>query len=314
LGWTVYYSFSMEKTPATQMSWFWAMLMGSGMLGGGILALIIAATRVVLPYDEQFVGMTRHQLIEVNPRLLAFMAHDRVSLAGTMIGVGVFYVQLSIFGIRFGYAWARQAVLISAFAGFASFFLFLGFGYFDPFHAFVTAILFPFLLLTLFGSLGLQDTNDRTSAKQPLLAKLGQWLLVAHGVALCLAGIIISFVGCTSVFVPEDLHFMHTTSEAITSANPRLLALVAHDRATFGGMLISSGIAMAWSAWRGYAPGRPWLWVMYLAAGLPAYICAIGVHIVVGYHDWWHLTPAIAGGSIWGLGVVLSYRYLCERS
>src|SRR5262249_29592930 len=119
--------------------------------------------------------------------------------------------------------------------------------------------------------------------------------------------------GCTTVFVPEDLNFMHTTAEAITTANPRLLPLVAHDRATFGGMLLSSGIAMAWSAWRGYKPGRSWMWFMYLAAGLPAYICAIGVHIVVGYHDWWHLTPAIAGSSIWGMGLALSYRYLCDR-
>jgi hypothetical protein len=306
-----------ERQFPTQMSWFWAMLMGSGMLGGGILALIIAATRVVLPYDEQFVGMTRKQLTAVNSRLLAFMAHDRVSLAGTMIGVGVFYVQLSVFGIRAGYAWARQAVLISAFAGFASFFLFLGFGYFDPFHAFVTAILFPFLLLTLYGNIGRSNTSytaDKTYVKKPsVVAKVGQWLLVAHGVALCSAGVIISSVGCTTVFVPEDLKFMHTTAEVITTANPRLLPLVAHDRATFGGMLLSSGIAMAWSAWRGYGPGRPWLWVMYLAAGLPAYLCAIGVHVVVGYHDWWHLTPAIAGCTIWGLGVLFSHRYLCER-
>src|SRR5262249_17345828 len=136
-----------EKPPATQMSWFWAMLMGSGMLGGGVLAMIIASTRVGLPYDEQFVGMSREQLTGVNSRLLAFMAHDRVSLAGTMIGVGVFYVQLSLFGMRLGYKWAREAVLISAFAGFASFFLFLGFGYFDPFHAFVTAILFSFFFV-----------------------------------------------------------------------------------------------------------------------------------------------------------------------
>jgi hypothetical protein len=307
----------MEKTPAAQMSWFWAMLMGSGMLGGGILAMIIAATRVVLPYDEQFVGMTRQQLVEINSRLLAFMAHDRVSLAGTMIGVGVFYVQLSVFGIRFGYKWARQAVLISAFAGFASFFLFLGFGYFDPFHAFVTAILFPILLLTLFGSMPPANATNAsawTHAKVPLVAQVGQWLLVAHGVALCAAGVIISSVGCTTVFVPEDLHFMHTTAEAITTASPRLLPLVAHDRASFGGMLLSSGVAMAWSAWRGYGPGRPWMWVMYLAAGLPAYLCAIGVHVVVGYHDWWHLTPAFAGFSIWGLGVAFSYRYLCPRS
>ena len=101
------------------MGWFWTALMGAGMLIGSLLALAIAATRVVLPYDEAFVGMTRDELAAVNPRLLAFMAHDRVSLAGTMVAIGVLYLGLSLFGVRRGLHWARQSVFLSAFAGFA---------------------------------------------------------------------------------------------------------------------------------------------------------------------------------------------------
>jgi hypothetical protein len=68
--------------------------------------------RVVLPYDEAFVG-TAEGLLAINPRLLAFMAHDRISLAGTMVAIGD-VPRTSIFGIRRGLHWARQAVFYSA--------------------------------------------------------------------------------------------------------------------------------------------------------------------------------------------------------
>ena len=70
------------------MSWFWLWLLGVGMLVGSTIALAVAATRVVLPYDEQFVGMSRGALHALNPRLLPFMTHDRVTLAGTMVTIG----------------------------------------------------------------------------------------------------------------------------------------------------------------------------------------------------------------------------------
>ena len=126
-----------DNRPARQ-SWFWALLMGISMLGGGLMALVIALTRVVLPYDEATVGMTREQLIMLNDRLIDFMAHDRVTLAGTMLSVGTLYSGLALFGMRHGFHWASKSIVVSAFVGFFSFFLFLGFGYFDPFHAFVT--------------------------------------------------------------------------------------------------------------------------------------------------------------------------------
>src|SRR5690606_25759560 len=130
-----------------RQAWLWTLLMGIAMLDGGVMAMAIAVTRVVMPYDEQFVGMTRVQLAQVNDNLLPFMTHDRVTLAGTMLAVGVLYTALSWCGIRRGWHWAHVAVIASAFAGFVTFFGFLGFGYFDPLHAFVTVVLFQFLLL-----------------------------------------------------------------------------------------------------------------------------------------------------------------------
>jgi dihydroorotate dehydrogenase len=299
-----------------ERSWFWAMLLGVSMFLGGLLALVIAATRVVLPYDEVFSGMTRDQLAHINDRLLAFMAHDRVSLAGSMISVGVLYLGLSQYGIRRGLHWAREAVLASAFAGFASFFLFLGFGYFDPFHAFVTAILFQFLLLALHSRpspparLTPPDLDEDRNWR---LALWGQLLLIAHGAALIVAGVTISTVGITHVFVPEDLEFMNTTAEALRSANARLVPLVAHDRASFGGMLISCGLATLLPSLWGFRAGARWLWWTLLGAGFAGYAPAIAVHLVVGYDSLWHLAPAFAGAGVLLLGLLLARPFLCGR-
>src|SRR5262249_41575922 len=84
-----------ERPP--EMTWCWTALMGAGMLIGSLMALAIAATRVVLPYDEWFTGLSRAQLAAINPRLLAFMTHDRVSLAGTLVAIGAVSVGLSGF-------------------------------------------------------------------------------------------------------------------------------------------------------------------------------------------------------------------------
>lgn len=304
-----------EPDRATERSWFWTTLMGAGMLLGSLLALLIAATVVVLPYDEAFVGMSRDQLRELNPRLLSFLAHDRVSLAGTMVAIGVTYVGLSLFGVRRGLHWAQMSVFASAFAGFATFFLFLGYGYLDPLHAFVTAILFQFLLLGMHCRLGPAPVPDRPQLVGDRAWKLAQWgqlLLIGHGVAVLTAGVVICGVGVTHVFVPEDLAFMQTTAETLREANPRLVPMVAHDRATFGGMLVSSGLALLLPALWGYRPGTAWLWWTQMLAVVPAYAAAIGVHLAVGYTDLMHLTPAYGGLGVFLLGQALTRGHLCR--
>src|SRR5687767_1750233 len=142
-------------------------------------------------------------MISLNPRLLPFMAHDRISLAGSMLSIGIFYAALGWAGIRRGAHWAQVTVLVSALTGFLSFFTFLGFGYFDPFHAFVTAILSQFMLLCMV---------MQPSPPQPPVAewresaawRRGQWgqmLFILLGIGLTGAGLVMTFIGCTRVFV-----------------------------------------------------------------------------------------------------------------
>jgi hypothetical protein len=205
-------------------------------------------------------------------------------------------------------------VLASAFAGFASFFLFLGFGYFDPFHAFVTAVLFQFLLLGLHARPGPVVDEGSPEPHEDWRWRWSQWgqfLLVLQACGLLGAGAVIATIGATAVFVPEDLAFMETTAEALAAANPRLLPLVAHDRASFGGMLIASGLALLLTALWGYRRGRRWLWWTLLLAGTPAYVAGIGVHLAVGYIDMMHLAPAALAAALFALAQALSYPHLC---
>lgn len=301
-----------ERT--VEMTWFWTTLLGLGMLIGSLFALVISAVRVVLPYDETFVGLTREQLRTINPRLLPFMAHDRVSLAGTMITIGVLYLGLSE-GARRGWHWAQQAILYSAFSGFLTFFLFLGFGYFDPFHAFVTAILFQIFLLALHSRLGVLQAWPVPTLREDWRWHWSQWgqlLFVIHGAGLLVAGGAIAAVGVTQVFVAEDLDFLQTTAAAFEQVTHRLVPLIAHDRATFGGMLIASGLAVLLPALWGFRQGERWLWLTFCLAGPPAYLAAIGIHLHVGYLNLWHLAPVFIAFAFYACGLLLSFPYFFQ--
>lgn len=301
--------------PVPQQSWFWAFLMGLGMFVGGVMAMAIALTRVVMPYDESLVGMLRGELMRINDRLLPFMQHDRVTLAGTMLAIGVLYAALAFHGIRRGSHWAYIAIVISATTGFFSFFTFLGFGYFDPFHAFVSAVLLQFLLLT---TVLPQPTHqairmpDLWNDSRWQLHQWGQLAFVAHGAVLIIAGVVISVIGMTDVFVPEDLEFLQCSQRVLAEANPMLIPLVAHDRATFGGMLIASGIVTLLSAMWGFGHGRAWLWWSLMIAGNLAYLSTIGIHWAVGYDSLWHLIPAYGGFALLWLGGLASYPFMVQ--
>jgi hypothetical protein len=299
---------------AARRAWFWALLLGAAMFAGGLLAIVIASTRVVLPYDESLSGMTRAELSGLNPRLLAFMAHDRASLAGTMLSIGIFYSALAWSGIRRGAHWAQMTVIASATVGFLTFFFFLGFGYFDPFHAFVTAILTQFTLLCLV----MQPSPPQAGVpewRETAAWRRGQWgqlLFILIGAGLTGAGLMIAAIGCTSVFVQTDLEFMHTTREQLHHSYETLVPLVAHDRASLGGMLIANGIAVWLSAQWGFRAGARWLWVALAWGGNIAFACATAVHVVVGYHSPLHLAPAMAGWVAWNVALLLTRGWLAR--
>jgi len=118
------------------------------------------------------------------------------------------------------------------------------------------------------------------------------------------AGLTIQTIGVTHVFVPQDLAFMGLTRDHLVGVNPRLIPLIAHDRAGFGGGLISCGLALGLAIWCG-RPG-PALWQTIAVAGTAGFGCAIGVHFAVGYTDALHLAPAVAGATQFVLGLALS--------
>ncbi len=306
-----------EAAPATrrraEQAWFWALLLGLSLLGGGVLAMAIAVTRVVLPYDEALSGLTRDQLAAINPRLLAFMTHDRVTLAGTMLAVGLQYTMYAACGVRRGMHWAHVTIVASALAGFFTFFAFLGFGYFDPFHAFVSAILLQLTLLAMHARLdrpGHDDPPELHNDEPWRAHQWGQLLFVVQGAVLLVAGCVITSIGMTSVFIREDLEFLQTTAEELVGAHPQLRPLVAHDRATFGGMLIACGIATLLAALWGFRRGQAWLWWTLMVAGNVAYLAALAVHLNVGYSSNLHLLPVYGGlAALWAAGM-FSYPFM----
>ncbi|HEU4889525.1 MAG TPA: hypothetical protein VFV49_16690 [Thermoanaerobaculia bacterium] len=297
---------------AARSAWFWALLLGVAMFGGGLMALALGATRVVLPYDESLAGMSRAQIDAVNPRLLLFMAHDRVSLAGTMISIGIFYAALAWFGIRRGEHWSHVTVIVSATIGFFSFFFFLGFGYFDPFHAFVTAIMTQFTLLCMVTPLSPRQPSVAEWHESPAWRR-GQWgqlLFILIGVGLTGAGAVISFVGCTSVFVETDLAFLQTTADRLRQSFQHLIPLIAHDRASLGGMLIANGVTVWLCAQWGFRAGTHWLWNALAWGGNIAFAAATIVHFVVGYGAVLHLTPAFLGWIAWNVALGLTRGWM----
>jgi hypothetical protein len=119
-------------------------------------------------------------------------------------------------------------------------------------------------------------------------------------------------VGMTSVFVPQDLEFMMLQPEELRSISSRLIPLIAHDRAGFGGAITTMGIIVLATAWCA-RPARS-LWQALCVAGLIGFGTAIGIHPVVGYNNLAHLAPALAGAVMFIAGLVFSYRPMVNGS
>src|SRR5258706_1520947 len=225
-----------------------------GLLFAGGFALFLSATGQFLPHDVQFIGMTARDLCAQNGcRIVHFMIHDRVSFGGTVIALSVLYLWLIHFPLRARRPWAWWALLLSNIAGFASFLTYLGFGYLDTWHGLATLLLLPCFAIgfaltycTLDGPRNIACLRrPSTLAEAPDVHPgliFGRRLLLAVGAAMFTAGLTISILGMTIVFVPEDLAYMDTTAAHLNTLNPRLIPLIAHDRAGFGGGVLNVGL------------------------------------------------------------------------
>jgi hypothetical protein len=298
---------------------FFATLIGDGrpllivlalvLVGSGLFAGFQAATGHFLPHDTAYLGMTAQQLCALyGCRIVHFMIHDRISFGGVLVAIGTMYLWLALFPLRRGEAWAWWTFAASGTVGFLSFLTYLGYGYLDTWHGLSTLALAPLYLWGL--------TRTRHLLREPrglrVLLRPGERMNPARLVLLLAtlgivgAGLTIMTVGMTSVFVPQDLEFMSVNIASIRAINARLVPLIAHDRAGFGGGLASCGVAMLLTIW--CSPLTRSLWQALAVAGAAGFVTAIGVHPAIGYLSATHLGPAVAGGVLFAIGLALAQR------
>ena len=279
----------------------------------GAFAIFLSLRREFLPHDVAFLGMSADALCGIaDCRIVRFMFHDRVAFGGTLIAVATLYLWLVSFPLRQGHAWAWWAFLASGALGFGSFLSYLGYGYFDSWHGFASLALLPVFVVGLAASkphadvgvtpwLRTADFRDAT-----VILRAGRWGLLATGAGVAMAGFVILVIGTTEVFVAEDLAFIGLTRDALDGINPRLVPLIAHDRAGFGGGLATTGLLLSVCGW--YAPPTRAFHQTVLIAGLVGFGCALGTHFVEGYVNPWHLVPAFAGAALFAAS------FVCELS
>ncbi len=142
---------------------------------------------------------------------------------------------------------------------------------------------------------------------------MGRLLVAFAAFGMIAGGLTIMYVGMTRVFVSTDLQYMQVTRESIASINPRLVSLIAHDRAGFGGGLASGGVAVMLTLFCGARPGARGLWWALLGSGSVGFATAIGIHPIVGYTSFLHLLPAYAGALAFLVGMLVLRRPLCHE-
>jgi hypothetical protein len=296
--------------------WLWAMWLGIAMVCAGIGAAIIAIGPVLLGYDIRFLGMNVAGLDGINPRLVSFLQHDRITMAGCMAAIGCNDIGFAL-AMRRGWRWARAGFVIAGACGFPTFFLFLGYRFFDPLHFAVAIGFFPLYLLGIFRPQVAPTwrTNLAVNESARRRATMGQLLLVTVAFGVVVSGLVIMVVGLRDVLIPSDRVYLGTTQAFMQQQlDGRLIRFIAHDRAGFGGALFSLGVGVLTMSMWGWREGERSTWWSLFAASVVGFGAAIVIHVNVGYTDTLHLLPAYLGIVMVGMALLLSREWMLTDS
>jgi hypothetical protein len=283
------------------------------LLAAGLFAWFLAVTDQLLPHDLAWLTITEPELRSIaDGRLVHFMAHDRAAFGGTLIAISILYLWLIRFPLAEGRAWAWWLLAVGGCLGFLGFLSYLGTGYLDTWHGLATLVLLPIFVIGLARARAdlkppiEMRTLTHPGSRPPVRSRawLGRSRLLLTAFGMLVAGLTIVTVGTFVVFVPQDLAFLGLDRAALDGIDPRLVPLIAHDRAGFGGSLATTGLTVLFAVWCG-RPSRA-LWEALLIAGVAGFGAAIGVHGLIGYLDLSHVGPAIVGGTLFIAGIVLS--------
>lgn len=230
---------------------FLLALTGVALLFSGAFALFLCATGHFLPHDVAHLGMDAQQLSRAGNRALVnFMFHDRAAFGGSLVAIGILYLWIVEFPLRQREAWAWWTLFFSGLLGFGSFLSYLGYGYLDTWHGVATLFLLPIFVMGLVRSwphLRAPKNWPYVSGSvfktgHSMRARAGRVLYLIYGGGLVAAGLTITGIGMSSVFVKEDLQYIALSRDEICEIAPPLVPIIAHDRAGFGGGLLSIGV------------------------------------------------------------------------
>jgi hypothetical protein len=288
------------------------LVTAAGLAFAGGFAMFLAASGQFLPHDLAYLGMSAQELCAVDQcRVVDFMIHDRAAFGGALFAVGVLYAYLALFPLRRGEAWAWWLLLVSGGLGFATFLAYLTYGYLDTWHGVGTLLLLPLFAGGIVLTRRLVNPwrgplTMVTSGRLPdrTWAGLGRACLIAGAGGTAIGGLSIFSIGLTDIFVPEDLAYMRLSTVDLHAVNPHLVPLIAHDRAGFGGAVMTLGLIAVVTLW--CAPMSRALWQTMLIGGGVALGAATGIHFAVGYTDLWHLTPVLAASLSMVVGLTLT--------
>lgn len=302
----------MAASPPTPLGNIFLLLTAWGLAAAGVFAIALGIFGRFLPHDERYLGMSAHELCQLREcRIVHFMIHDRISFGGALVVLGILYTWLTNGPLRRGEAWAWWALLVSGTIGFASFFAYIGYGYLDAWHGLATLVLLPCFAIGM-----AQSHRSHFSMKwtdlQLSTARWGRVCLQIAAAGIVGAGLVICLVGMTIVLVPQDTEYLGVGTAELNAINSRLVPLIAHDRAGFGGALACCGITLLFSI--GFGKPTPGLWRTLAAVGVIGFGTAIGVHPMIGYNDAVHLAPAVIGAAIYFAGLILAYRDMIQES
>lgn len=283
-------------------------LVAAGLVFGGLVLLVLAITVQLLPNDTDHLGMSVAELCRKDGcRIVDFIAHDRAAYGSAVTAIGVLYAWIVSGPLRRDEPWAWWALLLSGAAGYAGFLSFVGYGYLDTWHGATTIVLIalwaPGLALTRRAVIGSADIR---AVLRPPGAQAWTWspagrgrlgLLLLAG-AMLSAGLTILVVGVTTVFVPQDTAFMELDRAQLDAINPRLVSVIAHDRAEFGAGLVALGILFGLGAWKAIRPGALGAWRAFAVAGAVLLIGAWVAHPAIGYTSFVHLAPVYGGALL----------------
>jgi hypothetical protein len=289
------------------------LVVAGALLFAGGFAVFLAAAGEFLPHDIRHLGMSPDDLRAVGDgRLVDFMIHDRAAFGGTLLGLGVMYVWLTVFPLAAGEQWAWWVWLVSGGVGFLSFLSYLGYGYLDTWHGLATLAILPAYVVGMVRSRRLVGPLDVRHlvrhggwlARRDTFA-LGRAVLVLGAAASAAGGLAILRIGVGDTFVPEDLDFIGVDADRLAALNPRLVPLLAHDRAGFGGGVVTLGLTTLLCLWCA-RPSRH-LHQAVALSGVASLSAALGVHFAVGYTDAWHLLPPAVATAALVVGLALHH-------